>query len=59
MTASDKDWSFQLIFPFFRVKEEPTTNHFKESSLNLEEDLEDLSIESGSIELRAEKSKKQ
>ena len=40
VTTSDNDLSFQLIFLFFRIREEPTTKHPKETPLNLEEDLQ-------------------
>ena len=40
MTTSDNKWSFWLIFLFFRIREEPTTMHPKET-LNIEEDLEE------------------
>ena len=42
-----KEWQwmttsvFSANFLFFRIKEEPTTKHSKENSLNLEEDLEE------------------
>ena len=35
-TTSDND-----SFPFFRIREEPTTEHPKENSLILEEDLQE------------------
>ena len=35
-TTSDND-----SFPFFRIREEPTTKHPKENSLILEEDLQE------------------
>ena len=38
-TTNDSEWPFQLIFLFFQVREEPTTKHPKENSLNLEEVL--------------------
>ena len=41
VTTSDKEWqrvTISAIF-FFQVREEPTTKHPKENSLNLEEDL--------------------
>ena len=41
MTVSDNEWSFRLIFLFFRMKEEPSTEQRKENSTNLEEDLEE------------------
>ena len=42
MRTSDKEWSFRLMFFFyFRIREEPTTKHPKENSLNLEEDLKE------------------
>ena len=41
VTVSDNEWSFQLIFLFFRIKEEPTTKHSKGNSLNLEQDLKE------------------
>ena len=40
VTTGDNDLSFQLTFLFFRIREEPTTKHPKETSLNLEEDLQ-------------------
>ena len=39
VTANDYEWPFRLIFLFFQIREEPTTKHPKENSLNLEEDL--------------------
>ena len=62
MTTSDNEWqrvvqrvvqrvTISANFYFFQIREEPTTKHPKESSLNLEEDLWRRSIE-----LRAEKS---
>ena len=53
VTTSDKEWqrvTISAIF-FFQVREEPTTKHPKENSLNLEEDLWRRPIE-----LRAETS---
>ena len=41
LTASDNEWSFQLILLFFGIIEEPNIKHFKENSLKLAEDLED------------------
>ena len=44
---ADNEWQrmtqrvFRLIFSFFRLKEEPTTKHPKQNSLNLEEHLEE------------------
>ena len=41
-TTSDSKW--QLVktnFLFLKIREEPTTKHIKENSLNLEEDLEE------------------
>ena len=41
-TNSDNEWQWATIsvnFSFFQIREEPTTNHPKENSLNLEEDL--------------------
>ena len=49
-----KEWQRVTIlgnFSFFQIREEPTTKHPNEKSLNLEEDLR-----RGSIELRAETS---
>ena len=51
VTTNDNEWPFRLIFLFFQVREEPTTKHPKENSLNLEEDLWRRPIE-----LRAETS---
>ena len=39
MATSDNEWPFQLIFPFFQIREEPTTKQPKENSLNIEKDL--------------------
>ena len=42
--SSDNEWQPVIIsatFPFFRVREEPTSKHSKENSINLEEDLEE------------------
>ena len=44
MTASDSEWQQVVIlanFPFFWIREEPTTMHPKKHSLNIEEDLEE------------------
>ena len=52
MTTSDKEWQRGTIsanFSFFQIREEPTTKHPKENSLNIEEDLRRRPIE-----LRAE-----
>ena len=41
-TTSDNEWQRVTIsanFSFFQIREEPTTKHPKENSLNLEEDL--------------------
>ena len=51
VTTNDNEWPFRLIFLFFQIREEPTTKHPKENSLNLEEDLWRRPIE-----LRAETS---
>ena len=43
-TSRDIDWhrvTISAIFSFFRIRVEPTTEHPKENSLNLEEDLEE------------------
>ena len=43
-TTSDNEQQPVVIsanFPFLRVREEPTTKHPKENSLNLKEDLEE------------------
>ena len=40
---NDSEWQRVVIsanFPFFQIKEDPTTKHSKENSFNLEEDLE-------------------
>ena len=53
-TMSDNEWQRVTIstnFSFFQIREEPTTKHPKENSLNLEEDLWRRPIE-----LRAETS---
>ena len=47
----NNEWPFRLIFLFFQIREETTTKHSKENSLNLEEDLWRRPIE-----LRAETS---
>ena len=42
VTMSDNEWQRVVIaanFSFFRIREEPTTKHPKENSLNLEETL--------------------
>ena len=36
---NDNEWPFWPIFLFFQIREEPTTKHLKENSLNIEEDL--------------------
>ena len=41
MTTNDSKWSFWLTFPFFRKREELTTIHPEENSLNTAEDLEE------------------
>ena len=54
MITSDNEWQRVAIpanFSFFQIREEPTTKHPKENSLNLEEDLWRRPIE-----LRAETS---
>ena len=53
-TTSDNEWQRVTIsanFSFFKIREEPTTKHHKENSLNIEKDLCRRSIE-----LRAETS---
>ena len=53
-TTSDNEWQRVTIsanFSFFQIREEPTTKHPKENSLNIEEDLWRRPIE-----LRAETS---
>ena len=53
-TTSDSEWQWVTVsanFSFFQIREEATTKHPKENSLNLEEDLW-----RGPIELRAETS---
>ena len=48
MTASDSKWQRVVIlsnFPFFQIREEPTTKRSKEDSLNFEEDLEEGLLE--------------
>ena len=52
MTMSDKEWQRGTIsanFSFFQIREEPTTKHPKDNSLNIVEDLRRRPIE-----LRAE-----
>ena len=42
MTTSDNEWQRVTIsgnFPFFQIREEPTTKHPKENSWNIKEDL--------------------
>ena len=54
VTTNDNEWQRVTIsanFSFFQIREEPTTKHPKENSLNLEEDLWRRPIE-----LRAETS---
>ena len=54
MTTSDNEWqqvTISTIFSFFQIREEATTKHPKENSLNIEEDLWRRPIE-----LRAEAS---
>ena len=54
VTTNDNEWQQMTIlasFSFFQIREEPTTKHPKENSLNLEEDLWRRPIE-----LRAETS---
>ena len=51
VTTNDNEWPLRLTFLFFQIREEPTTKHPKDNSLNLEEDLWRRPIE-----LRAETS---
>ena len=37
VTTNDNEWPFRLIF--FQIREESTTKHPKENSLNIEEDI--------------------
>ena len=42
VTTNDSKWqrvTISVNFSFFQIREEPTTKHPKENSLNLEEDL--------------------
>ena len=39
--TSDNEWPFRLIFLFFQIREEATTKHPREKSLNIEGDLWD------------------
>ena len=39
VTRNENKWPFRLVFLFFQIREEPTTKHPKENSLNFEEDL--------------------
>ena len=42
MTTNDNEWQWVTIsanFSFFPIREEPTTKHRKENSLNINEDL--------------------
>ena len=42
--TSDNEWQpviTSATFPFFRIREEPTSKHSKENSITLEEDLEE------------------
>ena len=44
VSRSDNEWQPVVIlanFPFFRIREGPSTKHLKENSLNLAEDLEE------------------
>ena len=44
MIASDNKWQRVVIsanFPFFQIREEPTTNHPKQNPLKLVEKLEE------------------
>ena len=44
VATNDNKWQRVAIsahFPFFQIKEEPTTKHSKENFLNLKEDLEE------------------
>ena len=41
LTSTDIEWLFRLFFSFFRIRVKPTTEHLKENSLNLEENLEE------------------
>ena len=37
VTTNDNEWPFRLTF--FQIREEPTTKHPKENSLNIEEEI--------------------
>ena len=37
MSTSDNEWSFRLIFLFFRMRGKPNIKDTEENSLNLEE----------------------
>ena len=53
MTTNDNEWQRVTIlanFSFFHIREEPTTNYFKENSLNIENSL---NLWRRPIELRA------
>ena len=39
VATNANEWPLRLIYLFFQIKEEPTTKHPKENSINLEEDL--------------------
>ena len=39
--TSDNEWPLRLIFLFFQIREEPTTKHPKENSLNLKSTFEE------------------
>ena len=39
MTKRDKKCLFRLFFFFFQIRQQPSTKHLKENTLNLEEDL--------------------
>ena len=52
-TTNDNEWQ-RVTISFFQIREEATTKHPKENSLNIEEDLW-----RGPIELRAERSPKE
>ena len=59
ITTSNNDWSFRLIFLFFRIRQEPTTKHPKENALNIEENLEKQRLSTNKPLRRNINSKKQ
>ena len=39
--TSDNEWSLRLIFLYCELREEPTTKHPQQNSLNFQEDIQE------------------